>query len=49
MSEHTHGIEGFETWVDVAPSFHMIRDNPARNYGIGNVRIWFYLKTEVTR
>lgn len=39
-----HGIDGYETWVEVSPSYYLVRDEPAKNYGVGNVRMWFYLK-----
>ncbi len=38
------GIEGFETWVECQPSYYLIRDEPAKNYGVGNMKIVFYLK-----
>lgn len=37
-------VEGFETWVDVSPSYHWMRDDPDRNYGVGNVKMTFVLR-----
>lgn len=39
-----HLYEGFETWVDVAPSFYWMRADPSRNYGVGNVTMTFFLR-----
>lgn len=36
-------MSDFERRIEMSPSFNRLNDDPAKNYGIGAVRIWFYL------
>jgi hypothetical protein len=46
MTEKPYIHDGFECWVQVHPSFHWMRTDPKRNYGVGNVSMTFFLRGE---
>lgn len=39
-------FDGFEVWMEASPSFYLIRPEPARNFGVGTVRMTFYVRGE---